>query len=89
MNEFLTFRRMILPVIIQVVWWIGNLAIVFTFFGSWAALNEVVGGLSFPVSILVAVVSFFWWRCLCEFLMIVFRINETLSDIRRELREKE
>jgi len=77
MSDFFSFRRMITPVIIQVLFWIftaiaviGGLALLFRG-GSGTALGLVW----ILVGPLIA-------RVYCEILIVVFRINETLTDIR-------
>ena len=89
MNDFLTFRRMVVPIAVQVLWWLGNLGMVAIFFAGLSTLSDEIGGWSFPVMIVAVVLAFLWWRFVCELVLVIFRINETLSEIRRELRKEE
>jgi hypothetical protein len=77
MGDFFSFRRMITPVIIQVLFWIfvaiaviGGLALLFR--GGGATL---AGLLWIVIGPLIA-------RVYCEILIVIFRINGTLTDIR-------
>ena len=72
MGDFLAFRRMVTPVLIQVIFWIGILGVVIYGF-------QTVGGLE---SILIIVVGALLVRVWCELLILAFRINETLTDIK-------
>lgn len=78
LKDFLTFRRMITPVLIQVAYWIltaivvlGGLILLFTGDGDerWLGLALFILG---PIGV----------RLYAEIFLVVFRINETLSDIR-------
>lgn len=77
MGDFFSFRRMITPVIIQVLFWIfvavaviGGLALLFK-----GGSGTLVGLLWLVTGPLIA-------RVYCELIIVVFRINETLTDIR-------
>lgn len=86
MSEFLSFRRMITPLIIQGLFWVG------TGFCALAGLVMIGGGLSASgggsavlggLVLLVAGPAVV--RVYCELLILLFRMNETLSDIRNAL----
>ena len=78
LKEFLSFRRMVTPILIQVMYWIltvavviGGLALIFVGDGDerWGGLALFILG---PIGV----------RIYAEIFLVVFRINETLSDIR-------
>ena len=78
LKAFLTFRRMITPVLIQIVYWIltviaviGGLVLLVSGDG-----DERWGGLALLILGPIAV------RLYAEIFMVIFRINETLTDIR-------
>jgi hypothetical protein len=77
MSEFFSFRRMITPVIIQILFWI---------FTAIAVIGGLVllfrGGAGTALGLVWIVVGPLVARVYCEILIVVFRINETLSDIR-------
>jgi phosphotransferase system glucose/maltose/N-acetylglucosamine-specific IIC component len=74
MNDFLTFRRMITPVVIQVLFWLGVIATV---------IYSIVTARRQPIAILGVIIGPFIVRIYCEILIVLFRINETLTDIRQ------
>lgn len=83
MDDFLSFRRMITPFIIQVVYIVATL---FVFVSGLAVIilglnddnsSEVLAGVG--TSLLGPVVL----RLYCEILIVVFRMNETLTDLRK------
>ena len=87
MNDFLSFRTMITPVIIQIIFWIGvALCIIFGIgiilvgsrFGSGGPVYGLLVLLFGPVVV----------RIYCEILIIFFRINETLTEIKHTLDER-
>ena len=81
-QDFLTFKLMVTPVIIQIIFWIGvglcllsGLgAIIMGFAGGGVML--VIGGLVYMVVGPILV------RIYCELLILFFRMNQTLTDIR-------
>jgi hypothetical protein len=84
--EFLTFRRMITPVIIQVLFWVSLvLVIVFGFvmiFVGFAQGEAVSGLLSGLGSIILGPIIV---RVYAEILILFFSINDTLNDIKELL----
>ncbi len=84
--EYLTFRRMITPIIIQIIFWIGAALASLSGIGLIIASFKMkeVGGMfvGFFAMILGPVVV----RIYCELLIIFFRMNETLTEIRNELK---
>jgi hypothetical protein len=82
-KDFLTFRRMIVPVIIQAIFWIGVAICVIV--GLVTLLNSDNGGWERSFGLVIIVLGPIVVRIYCEFLIVVFRINETLSEIRRDL----
>ncbi len=87
MNDFLSFRTMITPVIIQILFWIGVavciiLGIGYIMVGSRYGTGGPVYGLLILIFGPVAV------RIYCEILIIFFRINETLTEIKHDLEDR-
>lgn len=87
MKDFLEFRTMITPIIIQIIFWLGVAAcivmgLIFIVAGiKYDARSGVAG---FAILILGPVVV----RIYCEILIIFFRINETLMEIKHDLEER-
>lgn len=81
MGDFFSFRRMITPVIIQTLFWI---------FTAVAVLGGLVllfkGGGATALGLIWIVVGPLIARVYCEILIVIFRINETLTDIRANTR---
>lgn len=89
MNDFLTFRRMVTPVIIQFLFWIGVLACIvtgisFLFSGG----GYYYSGATRLFGLLVLLGGPLAVRVYCEILIVIFRINETLTDMKDLLGKK-
>lgn len=103
MNDFLGFRKMITPVVIQIVFWIGVAVSIMSGIGlmiagaaASAEMNRYGGGggAGLPGGLLVfaGLVEMFVGPVLvrigCELTMVFFRIYETLAEIRDDGRGK-
>jgi len=85
MWDFLTFRKMLTPVVIQILFWLGVVACILGGIGAILAgiarinrVPELIG-----IGILAVVFGPLVMRIYCEWLIVLFRINDTLTDIRR------
>ena len=85
MWDFLTFRKMLTPVVIQILFWLGVVACILGGIGAILAgiaridrTPELIG-----IGILALVFGPLVMRIYCEWLIVLFRINDTLTDIRR------
>ncbi len=80
MKDFLLFRRMIAPITIQILFWLGALGSIGA--GAVLAINsrqesaKLLGAGAIVLGPLAV-------RLLCEILILFFRMNETLTDIKR------
>lgn len=81
MHDFLTFRRMLTPIIIQLFFWAAvGVCIIGGVYNVWH--KAYVHGLHvFIVGPIIA-------RVFCEFLMVFFRINETLNALKSTVQEQ-
>jgi hypothetical protein len=83
MDDYLTFRKMITPIIIQVVFWIG--AVLIALIALWQIFSGATanyGGGSLVLKGLVfLLLGPLFWRIFCELLIVIFRINDTLTEI--------
>ena len=96
LKSFFSFERMVTPVIIKVLSWIGLIASIISglviFFGgiisgiSNSEFMTILGGL--VGGPLAAILGILVVRIYCELLILFFRINETLTDIKKLLSEK-
>ncbi len=91
MSDFWAFRTMVTPVIIQVIFWIGILICFFV--GAGMILMGLSGrypgmGLYIWKGILVFIIGPLAVRVYCEILIVFFRINETLTEIKHNLEQR-
>ena len=75
MDEFLTFKKMITPVIIQILFWIG-------------VVGAVIGGIaqmgqSFIMGLLMVIIGPIAVRIYCELIIVIFSINDNLREIKK------
>ena len=88
MGDFLAFRRMVTPAIIQIIFWIGVAICII------AGLVAIVGGSALPgaggsgalYGLVVLVVGPILVRVYCELLIVLFRIYDSLSAIEKNTR---
>ena len=90
MKDFLAFRTMLTPVLIQAVFWIGlaisvSVGLAFLLSGLSAQYG---GGPHVVKGLLILLLGPLAVRIYCEILIIFFRINETLTEIRQILEER-
>jgi hypothetical protein len=78
-RDFLCFRRMLLPWLIQICFWVGIilciLAGINTLYHEHAVLKALKSLIFGPIAL----------RVICEFLILFFRMNETLTDINQKI----
>ena len=89
-SDFIKFRAMITPVIIQVLFWVGavvsvlfGLGIMATSFGRYGS-----GGLQFLGGFFTMILGPVLVRISCELLILFFRMNENLTEIKNGLEKK-
>ena len=87
-KEYLTFRKMITPIIIQVLFWIGTagfvlFGLVMTVLGATARYG---GGATVLLGLLCLTLGPLYVRITCELLILFFKMQESLTDIRSELK---
>ena len=75
-KDFLFFRKMLTPLIIQIIFWIG---VVVTFIGGIATMFQSGG---FWRGLLAAILGPIFVRIFTELIIVTFKINDSLSDIR-------
>jgi hypothetical protein len=87
--EFLTFRKMITPVIIQVVFWVGVvICVIMGLIAIAAAMSRYGNGLMVIGGLLYMTVGPVVVRIYCELLILFFRMNESLSEIKDDLKRR-
>lgn len=89
MEDFLKFRKMITPVIIQVLFWVGVAIAVIGALGMMVFGVATNGqGVMVLVGLVMLVVGPVLVRIYCELLILFFRMNETLTEIKNGLAKK-
>ena len=87
MGDVIMFRRMVAPWVIMVLFWlgvagavlVGLIILVMGMLGKGIGMAEaLVGLISIPINILLV-------RLYCELMIVIFRMNETLTDIKNSL----
>ncbi len=90
MLDFLTFRRMITPIIIQVLFWIGVVVVIgagcIAIAASLAGIRAPGTGQETSGGAIIGGIALILFgpivlRIYAEVLMVLFRINETLTDV--------
>lgn len=85
MSDFWAFRKMITPVIIEILFWVGVIVCIiagFILIGVGLKTNETQSVLS---GVLLIILGPLGVRVYCEILIVFFRINETLTEIKHAL----
>lgn len=82
MRDFLTFKRMITPYLIQAFFWFGTIMCII------AAANALLKGHGWLIAIQTFIIGPFLVRIVSELLIILFRIDENLVAIRKNTTAK-
>jgi hypothetical protein len=77
-NEFLRFEKMITPVVIEVLFWVGVVA---TVIGAIVIMSR--GGIAILGGVIFLVLGPLMVRIYCELLILLFRIFESVKNIER------
>ena len=90
MKDFLNFKKMVTPVIIQILFWIGVVVSVIggliSIIGG--AVSDYGGGAMVFMGLLYIFLGPLVVRIYCELLIVVFSINDTLTEIKNSLKDK-
>ena len=89
-GDFIKFRKMITPMIIQILFWVGA---AFSVLGGLIAMATSLGRYGTGVGgflggLLMIVLGPVVVRIYCELLILLFRMNETLTEIKNGLDKK-
>lgn len=92
MEEYLSFRKMVTPVVIQILFWIlAGLVIlggVLYFILSLASGRIEAILMTMAGVVIVVPLYILFIRIYCEVLIVIFRMNDTLGDIHHELKRQ-
>ena len=90
-GDYLTFRKMIVPILIQVIFWLFTaLFVIGGFFQIIAGFKAgfTLGYLAVLGGLVMLFVGPLAVRIYCEIIIVVFRINDTLTEIKNVLEKK-
>lgn len=86
MEDFISFRKMITPTIIKVLFWVGVAgSVIFGLIQIGGSFGRNGGGLLFLYGLIVLIVGPILTRIYCELLMLFFRMYDTLIEIKNSL----
>jgi hypothetical protein len=85
MGDFWAFRKMVTPVIIQILFWVGVIICVVTGVILIGMGIKQPGNQSVFTGVLLVIFGPLAVRLYCEILIVFFRINETLTEIKHLL----
>ncbi len=91
MNDYLNFKKMITPLIIQILFWISVVVVVIMgLIMIYQGANARYGGGSMIFSgLLMILIGPIVVRVYCELLIVIFSINDTLTNVKNLLKNKE
>lgn len=95
MKDFLSFKKMITPVFVQIFFWVGVLAIIVV--GVLIIANGTssghsrygYGGVPSWVGFVYLILGPIFWRVACESMILLFQIFESLHKIEQKLDKQE
>lgn len=79
MRDFLSFKKMLMPVAIQLIFWLGSLTCIVAGIALIFLRHKIPNGLA--VIFLAPIVL----RLACEIIIVFFRINQTLKNIEDQI----
>jgi hypothetical protein len=87
LDDFLKFDKMITPVIIKVIFWIGLVASVIIALGMIISGlgSRLGGGIEVLTGLVTLVLGPLMVRIYCELLIVIFKINDSLSEIKENI----
>ena len=86
MEDFISFRKMITPTILQVLFWVGVAgSVIFGLFTIVSSFSRYRGGFLFLYGLLVIIMGPILTRIYCELLILFFRMYDTLIEIKNSL----
>ncbi len=90
MEDFLRFKKMVTPIIIQILFWIGVVTCVIAgIVGIVVGITSRSGGTTVLKGIGWLVLGPIGVRIYCEILIVIFSINNTLTDLKNLLRHQQ
>ena len=87
MGEYLSFKKMITPIIIQIVFWIGVTVCVVMGIGEiFAGSSEYspFGRMPVLIGLATLVLGPLYVRVMCELVIVLFKVHECLHEINKK-----
>lgn len=89
-EDFWTFRKMVTPILIQIFFWIGAVICIVgglvIISGAHDEYRDTWDGAKAALGLASIVLGPVLVRIYCEFLILFFRMNETLTEIKNKLK---
>ena len=83
--DFLAFRRMITPILIQIVYWIATVGVIIAGLIGLIVGDDAAGRLFGLATLIVGPLMV---RIYAEIFLVIFRMNETLTDIKNNTQQR-
>lgn len=81
MRDFFTFKKMLMPFIIQIIFWLGSLICIA------AGISIIIFKHSIASGISIIILSPIVLRLICEIIIVFFKINQTLKNIEEHIEQ--
>ena len=82
MKDFLTFRKMLAPGLIQILFWIAIAFFIYT------AVIDIIQHVNYRVVLEIIILGPLASRVVCEILILFFRMNDHLKSIEEKMHGK-
>ncbi len=90
LQELLSFRKMVTPMIIQIIFYVGaGISVIMGLMSIGASFTHFGGAGAFFYGLVLIVLGPVLVRVWCELTMVFFRIYETLEGIKENLEAKQ
>ena len=86
-TDFLTFRRMVTPLVIQIIFWIGVACCVLSALGQLFVSLGHFNIIGIVMALITLVLGPLFVRVWCELIILLFRIYDTLQEIRDQRKQ--
>jgi len=93
-RDFLSFRSMMVPALVQVIFSVGTFLLILGGIAMWFSANSSLrasqtdSNIQTTIALLLIFVGPFALRIVCESIVVFFRINETLTEIKNLLEKQ-
>ena len=87
-KDYLSFKRMITPKLVNVFFWVGTIISVVIGLGLFIISLVNINSEGILIGFLTMLLGPLVIRIYCELMVVFFRINETLTDILHTLEQK-